>query len=173
MANCSDAYGTITLKGSRLTKEALIEVIHSTQAQDCYFTDFDKKNAMKKAAEEETTFDFCGCGRWSYHLNIENMFEWIEHDIKIDYIKAEDKQIVKDAWNYLKNEDWEIIFDYKDEECGLDVLYEEESKIVHKAGANKADVIVLNDAIYEHTPENLMKLGYTAGAEYLEESSEE
>ena len=174
MANCSESYGTITFKSNKEVNKALAEVIYATNHSASYYTDFDLKSALKDiATENEPTIAFWGCGRWTYSLNVEMLYEWMKHDMENDYIDAEDKEKIKAYWKLIQDSDWELVFKYKDQENGLEVLYEATEIMSHRAGADETTVKELESTTYDYTVENLRKLGYDDEANWQEENNEE
>lgn len=171
MANISDAGGTITIKAKKDVAESLAYLIKCTQELGDYSTylDFDEKKGIvdgDEVAENEYEFTFNGFGRWTYENNIENFYNWIKHDVYSkdleSYYERNDIDIVelKNLFETIKDNDWEIEFDFTDAESGCAVLYQATCLLSHKAGEDKAEFTELECTGYDYTNENLIKLDF-------------
>lgn len=171
MANISDASGTITIKAKRDIAQSLACLIKYTQELGDYSTylDFDAKKGIvdgDEVAENEYEYTFNGFGRWTYENNIENFYNWIKNDVYSngleDYYKRNGIDIVelKNLFETIKDNDWEIEFDITDAESGCAVLYQATCLLSHKAGEDKAEFTELECTEYDYTNENLIKLDF-------------
>lgn len=149
MANISFAKGLLTFEGSKIVQEALVDVLVATERDVEYNVYFDEQKAREDLKKmDKLEISFSGSGRWSYHNNIEHLYQWITEDIRKGRIKG-DKERIEDAWHFLETQDWMLIFDFDDCEPGLDVLYSEEVAIRHKKGERKGEIIVYNEVGYD------------------------
>lgn len=169
MANISSAYGKISVTAS--TKEdvdaifkKIDERLNNKYVE--YFTNCDLQLLKYEVSEDglvtgETYFD--GCGRWTFSNNIANFGRWMKHDALLTALT------------------WKICFEYKDEECGCDILYEAVDEINHEANEDLDELIVNNiDCTnYDLNPYNLMTVMnysdedianyYLIGADFVDE----
>lgn len=158
MANISSAFGDITIEveGEKALKDFtyLFDKVLGIE-NACYYT---ATNGWKyQDGEANATFD--GCGRWVYENNAEMTYEWIKNGIEA--LKDEDeKKQLQEIWASLNEKDWQIIYDFSDEECGCECLYQMECMVEHKAYDSEASYSVISHTYYDYTPDNLVELGY-------------
>lgn len=150
MANISKAIGTIEFKSKN--KDVLEILFHSLSKMNGeYSTDLleDFDNSKIEINEDEYIFksSFYGSGRWTYLNNISYYPYWVK--------------LNEDDMNKMKDNDWKMVYDFSDEECGNCVLYHALIKINHSANTEikEADIEqVIED--YEHSWVNIVKLGF-------------
>lgn len=148
MANCSSAYGHIEIKMDGAKEMA--GLINNAITGD-YYTEID----VESPEEDKPDFlraRFWGIGRWAYEANCRYFWHWLKAGAQ------EDKRCAK-LFEKIKAKDFEIIFDFSDEEGGCQVLYEMVYSITHKAGEDDVVGKVCECHDYEYTPENLCRLG--------------
>ena len=122
MANLSDAFGNIEIKGSEKVIESILRLFELSDAWE-YNTSIDLESIEKPTDDDDTcTINFYGTGRWCYENNIEFFFRWVN-----DEITKEDRTL-------LEGSDFEIIFDFTDYEPGCEVFYEATEALRHKKG---------------------------------------
>lgn len=171
MANISDAYGTITIKAKKDIAESLAYLIKYTQ-EGCDFEthlDFDVEKGVvdgDEVAENEYEYGFSGFGRWTYEFNIEHLYNWIKNAV---YSKGLEKHYernnidvveLKNIFETIKSNDWEMLFDITDAETGCAVLYKATCLLEHKAGEDETKFTELECTKYDCTSENLIKFGF-------------
>jgi len=159
MANCSDAYGTVTLIGEwtpdmchnlNVLKREWVYWHYSIIIDDD-FSPFD------------LSLGFFGIGRWTFKSNLESLDEWTREEM-------ENKPLLAAAYLAL-TEDMErhgsqIEFKYNDEESGNLVLY---SDVVTFAAKDGHLVIEQsNEQSHDYTWENYLGFDY-GGEEQLAE----
>lgn len=149
MANISSAFGTITITAEGKAKK-LEWLIKETIGTAYYYTELGDLEGDKDKLEG----NFCGCGRWAFTTNCEMFYEWIKHDVE-----NSDRQEVKEVWEELNDSDWEVMFDFKDEEGGMGVLYTAVCSVKHTKGSNTTEYNVYEIKDYDYAPENLVDLG--------------
>lgn len=120
MANLSDAFGNIEIKGSEKVIESILRLFELSDAWE-YNTSIDLEST-EKPTDDTCTVNFFGTGRWCYENNIEFFFRWVN-----DEITEEDRALLEDS-------DFEIIFDFTDYEPGCEVFYEATEALRHKKG---------------------------------------
>lgn len=159
MANCSSAYGhiEIKMKGAR----EMAELINKTLKPVAYYTDVD----LADPEDDEPNYfasRFWGIGRWAYEANCRNFWDWLK--------QGAEREKCLELFEKIKNKDFEIIFEFDDEEGGNAVLYEMVYRITHKAGEDRVEGVACEEHDYEYTPENLAKLGIYDGIESAKEA---
>lgn len=173
MANISSAYGTISFRAGKeqdghivydkeLT-EKLIKVFNHELGEGSkavYGTGIGKETWKHEEGSDGVwdTATFYGTGRWAYEANIRYTYDWLKDTA------------LKEEWAELNNCDWEILWDFNDEEAGCEVLYEMVAGIKHKAGEDKAEETIYSEDDYDYTPENLVKCGVYENLEDAYES---
>lgn len=118
MANLSDAFGNIEIKGSEKVIESILRLFGLSDAWE-YNTSIDLES-IEKPTDDTCTVNFYGTGRWCYENNIEFFFRLVN-----DEITKEDRTL-------LEGSDFEIIFDFTDYEPGCEVFYEATEALRHK-----------------------------------------
>ena len=124
MANLSEAFGTITMETeNKTTLEILIAFIE--RSGDWDYGDYGmilsdirfEDNNIAKA-------DFSGCGRWCFSATLAHLMENIKRYLspKHEFVKV------------LEPENFKLLIEYTDSECGCMVLYKEKDIITHEAG---------------------------------------
>jgi hypothetical protein len=153
MANISDAYGSMTLKGS--WTPALIEklniIAQEIWAKWFYNTELDPFNP--DAAPEERVSTFNGNGRWAYSSNLENLGRWTSEKIEK---QSEFADVFAELIREMKANELVIEVDYFDEEAGLCVLYTESGEISSNGETFKYHESSYQD--YDHNWENYMEV---------------
>lgn len=146
MANISSAYGQIEIKAD---EPKLVAELINKALRGCYYTEIN----IEHAYEEDGTFtaEFWGEGRWAYEANCRYFWNWLKSG-------AEEKKC-QDLFEKIKAKDFEIVFDFTDDEGGCGVLYTMTYKITHKAGADEVVGSVCDCHDYEYNPQNLTMLG--------------
>lgn len=118
MANLSDAWGTIEIKGSEEIIKSILKLFELSDDWE-YNTSIDPES-IEKPTDDTCTVNFYGTGRWCYENNIEFFFRSVN-----DEITEEDRTL-------LEGSDFEIIFDFTDYEPGREVFYEATEALRHK-----------------------------------------
>lgn len=118
MANLSDAFGNIEIKGSEKVIESILRLFELSDAWE-YNTSIDLES-IEKPTDDTCTVNFYGTGRWCYENNIEFFFRWVNDEI------------TKENRTLLEGSDFEIIFDFTDYEPGCEVFYEATEALRHK-----------------------------------------
>lgn len=122
MANISTASGTCYIVAST-EKEcdkilSLIDRISDWQ----YSTWYDRKSAKKSILSDgrhQVEVSFKGFGCWEYANNISHMFIWLK------------EKLLKEERSFLKNTEFEIVYEYTDFEPGLRFLEYKEIRLTH------------------------------------------
>lgn len=158
MANISSPSGTITIiSADKNVADTLAAIIDTCDERGWYYsTIFDDDGEMMCDENGLWSFSalFGGNGRWTYTANAECMGKWIEQDFENGALPNYDQSV-------LINADWTIHYDFLDEECGCRCLYEQTSRLVHKAGTklSESEFIIDSETDYDYTIANLVKLG--------------
>ena len=97
MANLSDAWGTIEIKGSEEIIKSILKLFELSDAWE-YNTSIDP-TSIEKPTGDTCTVNFCGTGRWCYGNNIEFFFRCVN-----DEITEGDRTL-------LEGSDFEIVID--------------------------------------------------------------
>lgn len=127
MANISSAFGQVTINATQPVKNALIDAIKLTES-------------WEYAIFIEEDGSFTGNGRWSMSATLENLMRNLSYVLitsdnidpyitKTGISKSEIDLMVK---TIIEN-DWEIHFEYIDEESGMQFIVGEEVLIKHTA----------------------------------------
>ena len=160
MANCSNAYGEITLwvKGKDDNDKTRLvsnfkKLIDGVLLNCGYYTEIAGFSIGKEENEVMGVGDFYGCGRWSYEANCRYFYDWLKQGVESE------KPELKPLWEELNKHEWRVIFSFSDEEGGCEVLYEMVNEVWHKAGEDKAEYKIISENDYDYTAENLVRLG--------------
>lgn len=157
MANISSAYGhiEITAKEPRKVAEAIDKILGPKRA--CYYTELDL-NDIEEEKDGYLCTRFWGCGRWAFECNLNYFWDWCKN-AKDGHKEDIDRKELAEAYEYLKSQDFELLFDFNDEEGGCQVLYEMIYWINHEAGKDAVYSGQRSVQEYEYSPENLVELG--------------
>ena len=155
MANESSAFGDITVKANTFEQaKRIIELINSFTDQLRYYTCFNTES-ISSHKEGEAKCSFYAEGRWDFSSNIESMGESIKNSSKT----SEDKEIIKELEGYQ----FDLTFDYTDEERGESFLCQAVVSLTHNANTPLEKMIYnrLQHQSFDYTVENLCeKCGY-------------
>lgn len=148
MANMSDATGTIMIEANSFDvleelKKCLEIASHWDYGTICWGLD-DKEviDEVNESSVEEMNegdlryyiiYKFEGAGRWNYSNNIQSFIKWLDDE--------------KDKFNsqLLRNSNFDITFEYIDQEPGVGFITEGKKRLTHQAG----DLDVFCDTLYE------------------------
>lgn len=148
MANISDATGTVIIEANSFDVLEELKKCFEIASHWWYYTSclglYDKEllDEVNESSADEIgaghlryyiIYKFDGAGRWSFSNNIQSFMRWLEED--------------KDKFNsdLLINSDFNIIFEYVEQECGCGFISESKDELAHLAG--DSDTIYRN--IYE------------------------
>lgn len=127
MANVSDAYGAMTLKGA--WTPALIKTLNTIAAEIWahWYYSIEIKPFDPKATPRERTTDFNGWGRWTFRLNLENLGDWTLDSLHStsDFTTAVLNKLIQ----AMHDKGLIIEIEYTDEEGGCEVHYDETGEI--------------------------------------------
>ena len=175
MANLSSAFGQITIKAKSIEAiKNLIILQKEFEKTSCYETnlnsfDLNKKQLEKDIVENAIQTDddyfiykdnFTATGRWSFESNVSwflNSLEFLEND-------SEEIRKLKEK---CQKEEYEIDFEINDEEPGCQFIVSAIASIDYDPSQNLKDYTYDITADYDHTVENLIKLGFYDNGDIL------
>ncbi len=138
MANISDACGSITIVAD--SKEAAEVLLHTYKVAEYWDYGTIGVNGIPEHDPETNKWvlesGFCGWGRWSYEVNASKHLIWCINspgDFSPEEIRT------------LRNSNFEIIYDFKDYECGCEFYYQEICRLIHKKGISLVDTEFVQD----------------------------
>lgn len=159
MANISSAFGTVTfiVKGGEQEARYVADTIMGAASKWYYGMQVAGEDPHDiKIADGMTSIsmDFDGSGRWGFENNVSYLPSWL----------SEGKgSLNKQDLSRLKNMEFQILFDYVDDEPGNQILYKKKEHLCHTAGTPLKDMTLTEDSLeeYEYTAKNLVDLiGY-------------
>lgn len=154
MANISSTFGNACIYAESADKaEKICNAINTVTSEFGYYTEFDIDENGKNISEKNYSCSFQACGRWSYETNLENFGSWL------DSSREKHLEIIE----MLEKEDFRIILDFTDEECGCQFIYTACAELIHKANTPIKDTEfnMLEKIFYDYTRKNLKVLcGY-------------
>lgn len=111
MANCSDAFGTITVKA--VGKE-FVEFLKTVQ-EGAYYTLTRDENLEDLELEDDMEFEFCSDGRWAFSSNTDGYLngDWMDNDDKCRDAYAKFIAAMKEKNGLVR-------IDYQDSDTAMD-----------------------------------------------------
>jgi len=159
MANCSDAYGDITLLG--LWTPAMLHnlnILKQVWASWTYCIDISEDFTPSLRSQ-----GFCGIGRWSFQSNLESLDEWMRNEFDDNpNLAAALMALTAD----MEQHDSRIEFTYADEEAGCLSMGTGAVTFAAKDGA--LIIVRSDDNSLDYSWENYLGLNF-GGEEQLEE----
>ena len=127
MANCSDAYGTVTLIG-----EWTPDMCHNLNVLKREWVSWDYSIIIDDDfSPSDLSLDFFGIGRWTFKSNLESLDEWTcEEMANKPLLAASYLALTENMEQYGSR----IEFEYNDEESGNLVLYSDTVTFAAKDG---------------------------------------
>lgn len=128
MANYSEAFGNIEIRGPEEAITVILNLFKMTEAWDSEIKI--NPNSIENYADDNCTADFTGVGRHCFQENIANLFHWLE---KRELISEEEKIL-------LENSDFKIIFDFTDYEPGSEIFCQAVDILEHKKNTPLSEI---------------------------------
>ena len=168
MANISSASGVLTVEGKKEFVDAMIGFIKDYASAWYYETEIEEPFGEVERENGDVIVDlqFWGVGRWSYSVNIDNFYRWLNESI----FDANNKEDISDWKKLLSESNLCLRFDFTDEESGCGVLYNARTKITFQlvGDINNLHGYNFNEIINANVEENIIA-EYDYNAENLRE----